>query len=189
MPITSTTRSVISVDQKTGEIITGKNKQTKENNKNIVSSTPLKNNKFFEYDSNKDGKMDLNEFAKAYRSFESGGITKTTTTQNIRKQGGNIFNQTEEFVGSRLQEALPSYWNRPASSEDILKMLPFNLIDTMFQRLISRGEMTDALFLALLRPRDRGKLYLRGCHYLRKSVLRQAIFYCHQLNLKISGHH
>ncbi len=122
MPITSTTRSVISVDQKTGEIITGKNKQTKENNQNIVSSTPLKNNKFFEYDSNKDGKMDLNEFAKAYRSFESGGITKTTTTQNIRKQGGNIFNQTEEFVGSRLQEALPSYWNRPASSEDILKI-------------------------------------------------------------------
>ena len=66
-------------------------------------------------------------------------------------------------------------------SEDIIKMLPFNLIDIMFQRLISRGEMTDALFLALLRPRDRGKLYLRGCHYLRKSVLRQAIFYCHHL--------
>jgi hypothetical protein len=66
-------------------------------------------------------------------------------------------------------------------SEDIIKLLPFNLIDIMFQRLIARGEMTDALFLALLRPRDRGKLHLRGCHYLRKSVLRQAIFYCHRL--------
>ncbi len=66
-------------------------------------------------------------------------------------------------------------------SEDIIKLVPFNLIDIMFQRLIARGEMTDALFLALLRPRDRGKLHLRGCHYLRKSVLRQAIFYCHRL--------
>ena len=36
-------------------------------------------------------------------------------------------------------------------------------------------------FLVLLRPRDRGRLQLRGCNYLRKSVLRQAIFHCHQL--------
>ena len=66
-------------------------------------------------------------------------------------------------------------------SESLIKLLPFNLVDTMFQRLIARGEMTDALFLALLRPRDRGRLQLRGCNYLRKSVLRQAIFHCHQL--------
>lgn len=72
--------------------------------------------------------------------------------------------------------------NHPAIDlSNNVRKLPFDLVNIMFNRLVARNQLTDALCLMLLRPRLRSELHIRACHYLRKSVIRQALFHCHQL--------